>query len=289
VSIKIQTLGDIRKYFSGELSLLYPSEEIDSIFNIIVQTLFKKGRILQSLEPEIIISDETSERFSDIILQLKTGRPVQYILGETIFYNSKIAVNENVLIPRQETEELVSLIIKENNGFKGRIVDFGTGSGCIAVALGRHMPDAAITALDISEKAIETAKINAAQNNVKIEFLRADILNLEINKLPQAQIIVSNPPYVRESEKVHMHINVLEFEPHTALFVPDEDPLVFYRKILGHSSRILLPRGKIYFEINEAMGNSLSGMMKGFGFKDVSVLKDLNNKERIIKGVYYGG
>lgn len=289
MSIKIQTLGDIRKFFSGELSPIYPSAEIDSIFNIIIRTLFNKGRLHHSLEPGMIISAESSERVSDIILQLKTGRPIQYILGETIFYNCKITVNENVLIPRQETEELVDLIIKENTGFKGRIIDFGTGSGCIPVALGKHMTNAAFTALDISEKAIETAKINAARNNVEIDFLHADILNPDFNMLQQAQIIVSNPPYVRESEKIHMHINILGFEPHSALFVTDDDPLIFYREILRLSSRILEPSGKIYFEINEAMGNSLSGMMKSFGFNDVCILKDLNNKERIIKGVYYDG
>lgn len=288
MTIKIQTTGDIRKYLSGELSSIYPSTEIDSLFNIIIKTLFNTSRLHHLSEPDMIISTESSERLSEIILQLRTGKPIQYILGETIFYNCKITVNGNVLIPRQETEELVDLIIKENIGFKGRIIDFGTGSGCIPVALGKNMPDAALTAIDNSEIAIETAKINAVQNNVKIDFILTDILNPEIHKLPEAQIIVSNPPYVRESEKLHMHRNVLEFEPHSALFVSDVDPLVFYRQILRLSNRILLPNGKIYFEINEAMGNSLFEMMKRFGFDDINILKDLNNKERIIKGVYYG-
>jgi release factor glutamine methyltransferase len=197
-------------------------------------------------------------------------------------------VTPAVLIPRPETEELVDLIIKENGGFSGRIIDFGTGSGCIAIALASHFKEASVTATDISEDALEIARHNAHLNGVSVDLLRSDIFKPS-NELPlKADIIVSNPPYVRKSEKKLMHRNVLDFEPHQALFVSDDDPLAFYRAILVISRNLLTEGGKTYFEINEAMGEKMKELFDDFSYSGTEIIKDLNGKDRFIKGVVNG-
>ncbi|MGD0583426.1 MAG: peptide chain release factor N(5)-glutamine methyltransferase [Bacteroidales bacterium] len=288
MSINVQTITDIRKLLRRELSDLYYEKEIDSVTNIIIKTLFRTNRLHYLAEPGFIIPPEIRNRISEIINELKTGKPVQYILGETEFYGNTIKLNPDVLIPRQETEELVDLIIKENTSFRGRIIDFATGSGCIAIALGKNLPGTTIFATDISPEAITLAGENAELNGVRIAFLVSDLMEPVPSSLAPAGIIVSNPPYVRESEKNIMHRNVTGFEPHTALFVPDGDPLKYYSRLLEISLSVLIPGGKVYFEINEAMGSELEGMMKKFRFGKVEIIRDLNGKDRIIKGVLNG-
>jgi release factor glutamine methyltransferase len=234
--------------------------------------------------PDQIISSKTLSRIIEICDELKTGKPIQYILGETSFYNCIIKVNNKTLIPRPETEELVDLVINENKGFPGRITDIGTGSGCIAIAIKKHIPDAKLTGIDISDEALEIAKYNAVLNNADVSFLKRDILNPQPEYIPPAEIIVSNPPYVLESEKQFMKRNVFNFEPHIALFVPDEDPLLFYRALVNLLQKILLPEGKIYFEINEKKGEAICRLLESAGYSEVKIIKDINSKERFVKG-----
>jgi release factor glutamine methyltransferase len=286
MGIKIQTIRDIRNYLAMELKEIYPVSEISAIASIIIKTLFGISRLHQLSENDQYIPPEMVKRIKGICTDLKSGKPIQYILGETIFYDCIIMVNNDTLIPRPETEELVDLIIRENSGFTGNIIDVGTGSGCIAVALAANIPGASITAIDISDNAIKVAAQNADLNNVNISFLTADINNFKPSS--QAGIIVSNPPYVRNSERQYMSKNVLDFEPQIALFVPDSDPLIFYRAILKMANVSLIPHGKVYFEINEAMGESMFRLLESFNYSGVKVFCDINGKERIIKGTGNG-
>lgn len=288
MSIKIQTLREIRKLLSTGLSGLYPSREIESLFNVITRTVLYKDRLHNIADNDIFIENEQFQKIVEIINQLKTGKPIQYILGETTFYGCTFKVNEHVLVPRQETEELVDLIIRENRGINGRIIDIGTGSGCIAVTLARNLGGAEVKAIDISSEAVEIARQNAALNNVMVDFITADIFNIRLNNFYPANIIVSNPPYVRESEKAKMHSNVVDFEPHMALFVSDSDPLAFYRRIMELAEYVLIPGGKVYFEINESLGYLFEELMKSHRFMDIAIIKDLNNKERFVKGTFNG-
>jgi release factor glutamine methyltransferase len=284
MSFNIRTITDIRKLIKTELSSLYDAREIRSLSDIIIKTLFGVDRLHLLSENEMLLTPEKIQRIRDITAALSSGRPIQYILGETSFYNCKLYVNEHTLIPRQETEELVDMIIKENPGYQGEIIDIGTGSACIAIALAKNIDGAHVTAIDISAEALVTAKLNAADNAVTVSFVEADILVPGKIPCPEAGIIVSNPPYVLESEKNRMHKNVVEHEPHNALFVPDNDPLVFYRAILESAQYLLKTKGRIYFEINEALGNEVKDLMRSYGFGNAEVIRDLNGKDRFAKG-----
>jgi release factor glutamine methyltransferase len=282
--MKLKTIRDIRSCITSELRGLYPENEIDSLTRIIIRTLPGVKKLHQISDPDLQVSPEEAIRILNIISQLKTGRPIQYITGGTDFYNCTILVNEATLIPRPETEELVDLIIRENKNFSGTILDIGTGSGCIAIALAKNLPGAAVTGTDISQEALEVAVKNAKINYVKADFIKDDIFNPVKLFETEPGIIVSNPPYVRESEKQYMNRNVLEHEPHSALFVSDSDPLAYYRAILESAKKVLRPGGKIYFEINEAMGSEMTQMLEGFGYHEVKLIPDLNGRARIMKG-----
>jgi len=288
VSINLHTVTDIRKLLRKELSDLYYEKEIDSVTNIIIKTIFGTNWLHQLSGKGPDIAPDIKSRILEIISELKTGKPVQYVLGETEFYGNVIRLNEHVLIPRQETEELADLIIRENRDLRGRIIDIATGSGCIAITLAKNIPGAILTATDISAEAISLARENAILNSVNITLVISDLTGPLHESIMQADIIVSNPPYVRESEKKLMHRNVIDFEPHTALFVPDDDPLVYYRHLLDISRSALNCGGKVYFEINEAMGSDLVNLMNVSGFREIKLVKDLNGKERIIKGTLNG-
>jgi release factor glutamine methyltransferase len=289
MNVKIQTIKNIRLLLARELKPVYPPEEVNSLTNIILKTCLNTDWLHHLTEPDRLVEENVVKRIISITGELKTGKPIQYILGETEFYNCRLKLNNNTLIPRQETEELVDLIIRENHGYKGNILDIGTGSGCIAIALARNIPGSEITAIDNSLEALKIAEQNAMLNNVSIEFRNIDIMDTEQNHmLADFGIIVSNPPYVLESEKVHMHSNILDFEPSDALFVPDDDPLVYYRKILELSDILLKPGGRIYFEINESMGSTLRNIMSEAAFSDLAIIMDINGKDRIIKGRYNG-
>ncbi len=288
MGVNIQTIKDIRLYLADELNEVYKEPELSALVNIIIKTLTGATKLHQIYLTDPLITSKQADRCIKICRELKSGRPLQYILGETIFYDYTIKLTPATLIPRQETEELVDLIIKENSGFKGTILDFGTGSGCIAIALAGNLPGSDITGFDISDEALLVASENAKQNNVNVLFRRADILNFDFSLVSRAGIIVSNPPYVRDSEKKLMSRNVLDFEPHQALFVSDSDPLLFYRGILNIAERILIANGKIYFEINEALGKSMVNLMESFGYGNIMIMKDINGKDRMIKGLKNG-
>jgi release factor glutamine methyltransferase len=286
--VNILTLKDIRSYLKKELKDFYPEQEILSIINLIFKTHFGIGRLHLLLDSGQIVSSATVKRIVEITDELKTGKPVQYVLGETAFYDCTIKVNKTTLIPRPETEELVDLIVKENPDFRGRIIDIGTGSGCIAIALKKTLPESDVTGIDISDGALEMASSNALLNNAEVSFLKVDIFQFDTALFPRAGILVSNPPYVTESEKQFMKANVLDFEPHSALFVPDDDPLIFYRKIVNLSVEILIPGGKLYFEINEKKGLEICSLLESAGYSEVKIVDDINGKNRFVKGLRNG-
>lgn len=285
MGINILTIKDIRNYLSKELKGIYPESEISTLSSIIIKTVTGIKRLHQPDEADKQVSAEAVTEVIKICCELKTGKPIQYILGETLFHDCIIKVNNETLIPRNETEELVDLIIRENKGYKGKIIDIGTGSGCIAIALSKNLPEAEITGIDISEGALKLAGENASLNNVNVTLIKNDIFHFSPKKTLSAGIIVSNPPYVRDSERQFMNRNVLDFEPHEALFVSDSDPLKYYRAILNVSESILLPDGKIYFEINEAMGLAMKELLESYKYVGIRIIKDINGKNRIIKGI----
>jgi release factor glutamine methyltransferase len=282
--MKIQTIRDIRSFLSEELEGLYPEPEINALSLIIIKTLPDVRKLHQIYDPDMKLDSDNIKWITKIIEELKEGKPIQYILGKTDFYNCQIKVTGATLIPRQETEELVDIIIRENKGFTGEIIDLGTGSGCIAVALAKNLTGCSVTGVDISADAIAVARENGVINNVIAEFRVEDIFNPGKLLTTNAGIIVSNPPYVRISEKALMNRNVLDHEPAHALFVNDSDPLVYYDAILYISKKILLPGGKVYFEINEAMGIEMIGLLEKYGYKEIRLLKDINGRDRMIKG-----
>jgi release factor glutamine methyltransferase len=280
----IQTIKDIRFYLAKELGEIYQEPELKAISNLIIKTILPVSGLHQLYNSSQSVSSEQASLIAGICEELKTGKPIQYILGTTTFYNCLIKVNNSTLIPRQETEELVDLIIRENQHYTGNILDLGTGSGCIAISLGVNLPKSVITGIDVSENAISLARENALLNNVAISFLKADILNFDHKLLNKTGIIVSNPPYVRNSEKQFMSKNVLDFEPHLALFVHDSDPLIYYKAIMKIADWILIPAGKLYFEINEAMGQQVSELFNEYSYSDIKIFRDINNKDRIARG-----
>jgi len=285
MGVNIQTIKEIKLYLARELAGFYPEPEINALSGIIFRTVLKSQDLHTLALPETIIPQKQVHRIMSICRELRTGKPLQYILGHTNFYNCTIRLNSETMIPRPETEELVDLIIKENKGFTGSVLDVGTGSGCIAIALAVNLPGSSVTGIDISEGALLKAKENAGLNNVQVSFIRADIFNYDPDLFTGTDIIVSNPPYIRESEKRLMSRNILDYEPHTALFVPDSDPLVYYSAIIRLASEILNSGGKLYFEINEAMGKELSLLLEPEGYASIEIIKDINGKDRIIKSI----
>ena len=274
------TLKELKNNFTSTLSSLYPSEEIQSFFNIFSEKYLNISRIEIALNPERVISEEVSEKYQKALLRLKNHEPVQYIIGETEFFGLPFKVNKHTLIPRPETEELVDWILSEKT--INTILDIGTGSGCIAISLAKDLPDSKISALDISDEALKIAHENAEMNKVEVDFFQADILNTKT--LPKKyDIIVSNPPYVRELEKKQMQRNVLKFEPNSALYVNDNDPLLFYRVISHLAKKHLQPNGKLFFEINEYLADKLIQLLRREGFQNIQVKKDIFGKDRMIK------
>jgi release factor glutamine methyltransferase len=271
------------QYIEKELEGLYPGTEIQGFTRLILENVFRlnyTGLVLRKDEP---IHSAQKKQIEKIVQRLKNFEPVQHILGETEFYGLKIRVNPSVLIPRPETEELVNWIVETGLPGNPKIADIGTGSGCIALALKKQMDNASILAVDISEKAIQTAEINSNLNRLDIEFFQADILNWEKYEWDSFDLIVSNPPYVREMEKVKMQPNVLNYEPQMALFVPDDDPLIFYRKIASFAKKYLQKNGWLYFEINENLGNEMTLLIQNLGFRKTEVKKDINGKVRMLR------
>ncbi|EJL61493.1 peptide chain release factor N(5)-glutamine methyltransferase [Flavobacterium sp. CF136] len=276
-----------RTYFIQELSSFYDAYEAESFFYLILEDRHKLRQIDLALNHGLNFSETHIATWSVFLDQLKKEVPVQYLLGKTNFYGLDFEVNENVLIPRPETEELVEWIINENantdKSKKLKILDIGTGSGCIAVSLAKNLPNAEVYAIDVSKKALETAKKNAVNNNVEVTFMFQDILELEALKY-NFDIIVSNPPYVRNLEKAEIKKNVLEYEPHLALFVDDHDALIFYKKIASLAQKNLLKNGQLFFEINQYLGQEMTDLLENMNFSNVELRKDIYDNDRMIKG-----
>ncbi|PKA81902.1 release factor glutamine methyltransferase [Ulvibacter sp. MAR_2010_11] len=279
------TISDLKNDFLQKLSGLYSEEELQSFFVLLSEAFLKLTRLEIALEGTKTVSEEANLKFSEAIHRLKNHEPVQYILGETEFYGMVFKVNKNTLIPRPETEELVAWILAtvETQKLKPKsILDIGTGSGCIAIALAKHLPESTISALDISSEALQTAQQNAFDNQVEVDFFQRDILQAT-NEAHKYDFIVSNPPYVRELEKGEMQPNVLQYEPKTALYVPNEDPLLFYRHIARFAKKSLRPKGFLFLEINEYLSEEMMSLLKLEGFVEVELKKDIFEKYRMIK------
>lgn len=281
-------LKNYKSTFLKELSTLYDEQEIESFFHLVLEDFHQIKRIDLALNPKMELDATQLQRWENVLAELKTQKPIQYILGKTEFFGLPFLVNENVLIPRPETEELVGMII-ENTKYKSekskiKILDIGTGSGCIAIALAKNIPNAVVYAIDVCEKALAVAKKNAEINKVAIHFLLKDIL--ETTDLEQQfDIIVSNPPYVRNLEKQEIHPNVLEYEPHLALFVKDDDALLFYRKITQLAVKNLTAHGQLYFEISQYLGKETIELVERYLFSNVKLFKDIYGNDRMLFGV----
>ncbi|GAE84538.1 peptide chain release factor N(5)-glutamine methyltransferase [Bacteroides reticulotermitis] len=232
---------------------------------------------------DIILSASTHCELENILLRLQKHEPIQYIRGFAEFYGNSFRVAPGVLIPRPETVELVEMIVKEHTAMAPAVLDIGTGSGCIAISLAKALPKAKVTAWDISEEALTIARYNSEKLEVNVRFEKQDVLLEGISSEVQYDVIVSNPPYILEGEKLAMEANVLEWEPEQALFVPDNDPLLFYRRIADLGRELLLPNGKIYFEINQAYGNEVRDMLREMHYKEIEVINDFFGNPRMVK------
>jgi len=299
-------LKEFRNHFNKELLAVFPQTEIDSFFFLLIEKELGLPRIDVALNNQVSISEDTFKHLYNSLSRLKNQEPIQYILGETEFYGLPFKVTKDTLIPRPETEELVQWIINDSKKNASlSILEIGTGTGCIPIALAKNLPNSDITTIDISSKAIKIAKENAELNDVQINFIEQDILratslNVIANEMKQSQnsneiatsktprndkqfdIIVSNPPYVRELEKKEIQPNVIENEPHLALFVDDENPLVFYKKIAELAKNHLTVNGVLYFEINQYLGNETVSLLTKKGFQ-TELRKDMFGNDRMTK------
>ncbi|MEM7486978.1 MAG: HemK/PrmC family methyltransferase [Bacteroidota bacterium] len=321
-------LKEIKTIFHKELDRFYPTEEIDAFFYQLIEHYLHLERFILVVQPNVSITKEEEQPLFEALAQLKLEKPLQYILGAAHFMDLELKVNEHVLIPRPETEELAEWIISDCqvehsrdlrklddiqdaersrsvistsfndhnsapfNEQRRKILDIGTGSGCIAIALAKKVPNAKVFAIDVSEKALEVAKRNAVLNEAEVTFIKADILNfqLELELELEFDIIVSNPPYVRELEKAEIRKNVKDYEPDLALFVPDEDALLFYRAIVKFAANHLSKVGKVYLEINQYLGEETKLLLEAHNFSEIELRKDIFGNDRMLKGKpdYYG-
>lgn len=273
-------------YIYNSLKDIYPSGEIGSFTRLIMDRVcgIQPHKFLFCKDKEL--SDTEKSRIREIVERLKKSEPIQYILGISDFYGLEFIVSPGVLIPRPETEELVELIIQDFENQSPKILDIGAGSGCIAITLGKYLKSAEVFAVDISGEALATARKNARKNGVPVTFIQTDILSLDksVMDIPFLfDIIVSNPPYVKESEKSTMEKNVLNYEPHQALFVSDNDPLLFYRCIARFGKIKLKKAGHLYFEINAQCGQETKEMLETEGYRNIELIRDISGNDRIIK------
>lgn len=278
-------LKEIKTIFHQELDAFYYKEEVDSFFYSLIEHYLKLERFVLVLQPNLAITKVEEQPLFEALAELKLEKPLQYILGVAHFMDLELKVNEHVLIPRPETEELVEWIISDYRAMHSRdlkILDIGTGSGCIAIALAKNLPNAKVYAMDISEETLRVAKANAELNTVEVEFIQMDILNPKEIEL-EFDIIVSNPPYVRELEKEEIKNNVKAYEPSIALFVPDEDALLFYRAIIVFAERYFSKKGNLYLEINQYLGRETKALLEAHNFLEIELRKDLFGNNRMLK------
>jgi len=280
--IKTNALKSVRDFFDEELKLLYSSEEIRYYFYLCCEHFLGIPKVEVVGNLDYRITESKMLKFSHAVKNLKKQKPIQYILGTCDFLDLSLHLTEDVLIPRPETEELAQKIAKQNKKFTGKILDICTGSGCIALALKSQLSHALIQGLDNSKPAVNIARKNAENNLLNVDFFVADIFTYESEQ--KFDIIVSNPPYVLHSEKSQMQKNVLNYEPHKALFVDDENPLVFYSAIVDFAKKHLNSDGKLYFEINEKFGREVAELLKSQGFSSVEINKDFRGKDRFVNG-----
>jgi len=284
-------IGALEEHYKLELAPLYESDEAKTLFSLAAEQVLAMSPSRLMMKKDAAVSFINMQKLLSILNDLQIGKPIQHILEEAHFYGLVFKVNENVLIPRPETEELVEWIISVcgtqfsvdsfESPKKLSILDIGTGSGCIPITLKKHLPNTQIATLDVSADAIAVAKQNAKQIGVEINFITADILTFQSEK--KFDIIVSNPPYIRDLEKIEMHNNVLLHEPHLALFVSNENPLVFYKAIAEFAKTNLKPNGQLFFEINEYLGKETVDMLDGKGFKNIELRNDMQGKDRMVR------
>jgi len=283
---KSNKLTDLKKQYADDLYEFYEREEANTILSILIKSFFGFSRIDMALNPEFRLSESEMLKLHFAVKELKDYKPVQYIIKKTDFLNVRLMVNESVLIPRPETEEMVSLIIDREKEEGLHVLDMGTGSGCIAIALAKNLKNPEVWAVDISAEALATASKNTFFNEVMIHLSEFNMLgSQEAEKLGDFDIIVSNPPYVTESDKVLIKENVIRFEPHKALFVPGDDALLFYRAILYFAGEHLVKNGRIYLEINERYGEKVTGLLSAQGYTSVELFKDIHGKNRFVCGM----
>jgi len=290
----VKTIKDVFITFREELNNVYDAAETESVTLLTLTEITHLSKAIIKAFPEREISADQSQQLQNILSQLQTGKPIQYILGTIEFYGLTFNVNPSVLIPRPETEELVEWVLQslvtDHWSLEGgalKILDIGTGSGCIAISIKENVPSAEVSAVDISTEALATAKSNAALNKVDVDFIQDDILNPTQYSILDTQysILISNPPYVTLQDKEQMHINVTNFEPHTALFVPQDDPLLFYKAIADFALNNLADNGLLFLEINESFGEETVKVLSDKGFKDIELKKDMGGKFRMVKAI----
>ena len=286
--MKFSTVKQVSDCFKKELSDIYPTAEIRNFIWFVFEHLLEFSKTDMLVKEDYKLTTEQQEFCTETLSKLKKQTPIQHIIGQTEFYGLKFNVNQHVLIPRPETEELVQWIIEDLQINAPKILDIGTGSGCIPITLKKNMPDAEVSAWDISKEALRVAQSNAQLNQVEIDFRLENALKPNGGEGGKYDIIVSNPPYIRELEKELMKDNVLRYEPHLALFVDNNDPLLFYREISKLAFKSLNDNGLLYFEINEAFGKETCRLMEDIGFKKVELRKDLFGKDRMVKGESVG-
>jgi len=283
------TFTEARTVLTKELNNVYDNDELKNIIDLVLEYITNMPRAEQVKSKTANLTCTQLENLDAITERLKLNEPVQYVLGEAWFAGMKFKVNKNVLIPRPETEELVDWVIRESEKSKVKsqnikILDIGTGSGCIPITLKKKLPDAKVAAIDVCSEALFTATENAIVHNTEIDFILLDFLDEEKWKeLGNYDIIVSNPPYVKQYEMNTMHERVKKFEPHLALFVPDNDPLLFYKKLSDFSLKHLTPSGNLFVEINEASGDAVQNLFQSAGFAKIEMRKDMQGKDRMIK------
>lgn len=274
-------MNKIVAYIRSRLQPYYTAEEVSALSRIVCCDLLGQAPTDYYLGKDIVLSPKKEQELEDILQRLSRFEPLQYIEGRTLFLGREFWVAPGVLIPRPETEELVELMLKEIPA-DARILDVGTGSGCIAISLAKELPDALVTAWDVSPEALSVARVNARKLQADVRFVECDVLACQVDEVGLYDVIVSNPPYVTEAEKADMEPNVLQWEPSLALFVPDDDPLRFYRRIAVLGRDMLADGGRLYFEINRAYGREMVEMLRAMGYVGVRVEKDLSQNDRFV-------
>lgn len=274
-------MNKIVAYIRSRLQPYYTAEEVSALSRIVCCDLLGQAPTDYYLGKDIVLSPKKEQELEDILQRLSRFEPLQYIEGRTLFLGREFWVAPGVLIPRPETEELVELMLKEIPA-DARILDVGTGSGCIAISLAKELPDALVTAWDVSPEALSVARVNARKLQANVRFVECDVLACQVDEVGLYDVIVSNPPYVTEAEKADMEPNVLQWEPSLALFVPDDDPLRFYRRIAVLGRDMLADGGRLYFEINRAYGREMVEMLRTMGYVGVRVEKDLSQNDRFV-------